>query len=52
MAARDEVEKRGAVAFDRQRRERAPFKSLFVGSGHESPVLFPNSQEETYVSHG
>jgi hypothetical protein len=52
MAARDEVEKRGAVAFDRERREPAPFESLFVGGGHESPVLLPNSQEETYVEHG
>ena len=52
MAARDEVEKRSAVAFDRERRELAPFKSLFVGGGYESPVLFPNSQEETYVELG
>ena len=52
MAARHEVETRGAVAFDLERRERAPFGSLLFAAAHESPVLFPNSQGETYVELG
>jgi hypothetical protein len=52
MAARHEVEKRRVVAFDRERRERAPFGSVLVAAAHESPVLLPNSQEETYVERG
>jgi hypothetical protein len=52
MAARHEVEMRRAVAFDRERRERAPSRSLLLAAARESPVLLPNSQEETYVEHG
>jgi len=50
MAARHEVETRGAVAFER--RQLAPLGSLLFATARESPVLFPNSQEETYVELG
>jgi hypothetical protein len=52
MAARHEVETRGAVAFDLERRQLAPLGSLLFATARESPVLFPNSQEETYVELG
>jgi hypothetical protein len=46
------VETRGAAAFDLERRELAPSGSLLFAAAHESPVMFPNSQEETYVELG
>ena len=52
MAAKHEVETRSSVAFGLERRERAPFRSLFLAAAHESPVMLPNSQEETYVELG
>jgi hypothetical protein len=42
----------GAVAFDLERRERASLEVVPFASAHESPVMFPNSQGETYVELG
>jgi hypothetical protein len=42
MAARHEVETRGAVAFELERREPAPFGSLSSAAAPESPVMIPS----------
>jgi hypothetical protein len=52
MAAKHEVETRRVVAFGRERPQLAPLGSLLFAMVRESPVLFPNSQGETYVEHG
>jgi hypothetical protein len=42
----------GAVAFQLKRREQASLEVVLFAAAHESPVMFPNSQGETYVELG